>query len=149
MPRGSVFFNKSNAETMDLCRQWEKRRRLLYSEEIIEEVRIRNDIVGVVTGYVHLERRGRHMMGLCPFHGEKTPSFSVDPTRQLFYCFGCQKGGNVYHFLMGIENLEFPEALRQLADRAGIQLPESEDAGERERARLKKEIAALNREAAR
>lgn len=122
---------------------------MLYSEEIIEEVRIRNDIVGVVSGYVHLDRRGRHLMGLCPFHGEKTPSFSVDPAKQLFYCFGCQRGGNVYHFLMGIENLDFPEALRQLADRAGIQLPESEDAGERERAHLKKEITNLNREAAR
>ncbi len=122
---------------------------MLYSEEIIEEVRIRNDIVGVVSGYVHLERRGRHLMGLCPFHGEKTPSFSVDPTKQLFYCFGCQRGGNVFHFLMGIENLDFPEALRQLADRANIQLPESEDEGERERARLKKDIINLNREAAR
>ena len=126
-----------------------KGRGLLYSEEIIEEVRIRNDIVGVVSGYVHLERRGRHLMGLCPFHGEKTPSFSVDPTKQLFYCFGCQRGGNVFHFLMGIENLDFPDALRQLADRANIQLPESEDEGERERARLKKDIMNLNREAAR
>ena len=122
---------------------------MLYSEDIIEEVRIRNDIVGVISGYVHLERRGRHMVGLCPFHGEKTPSFSVDPSKQLFYCFGCQKGGNVYHFLMGIENLEFPEAVRQLADRAGISLPESEDRGEQERSRLKKEILAINREAAR
>ncbi len=122
---------------------------MLYSEDVIEEVRIRNDIVSVVSGYVHLERQGRRMVGLCPFHGEKTPSFSVDATKQVFYCFGCQKGGNVFHFVMGIENLEFPDALRQLADRAGISLPEPEDNGERERSILKKEISALNREAAR
>jgi len=122
---------------------------LLYSEDLIEEVRIRNDIVGVVSGYVHLERQGRRMVGLCPFHGEKTPSFSVDAAKQVFYCFGCQKGGNVFHFVMGIENLEFPEALRQLADRANITLPEPEDNGERELSRQKKEISALNREAAR
>ncbi len=116
---------------------------------MIEEVRVRNDIVSVVSGYVHLQRQGKRMVGLCPFHSEKTPSFSVDAAKQLFYCFGCQKGGNVFHFVMGIENLEFPDVLKQLADRAGITLPESEDDGERERSKLKKDIMALNREAAR
>jgi DNA primase len=116
---------------------------------MIEEVRVRNDIVSVVSGYVHLQRQGKRMVGLCPFHSEKTPSFSVDASKQLFYCFGCQKGGNVFHFVMGIENLEFPDVLKQLADRAGITLPESEDDGERERSKLKKDIMALNREAAR
>ncbi len=122
---------------------------MIYSEDLIEEVRVRNDILGVVSGYVRLQRQGRRMVGLCPFHSEKTPSFSVDAGKQVFYCFGCQKGGNVFHFIMGIENLEFPDALKQLADRAGITLPESEDDGERERSKLKKEITALNREAAR
>lgn len=122
---------------------------MLYSEDLIEEVRIRNDIVSVVSGYVHLQRQGKRMVGLCPFHGEKTPSFSVDASKQVFYCFGCQKGGNVFHFVMGIENLEFPDALKQLADRAGISLPEPVDDGERERSKLKKDITALNREAAR
>jgi len=130
------------------CNDW-KEDKLIYSEEIIEEVRIRNDITSVISGYVHLARQGRRMVGLCPFHSEKTPSFSVDTTKQMFYCFGCNKGGNVFHFLMNIENLDFPDALKQLADRAGIILPESEDKGERERSSLKKEIQALNREAAR
>ncbi len=122
---------------------------MFYSESLIEEVRIRNDIVSVVSSYVSLTRQGRRMVGLCPFHSEKTPSFSVDATKQMFYCFGCQKGGNVFHFVMNIENLDFPEALKQLADRAGVVLPESEDKGERERSELKKEISRLNTEAAR
>lgn len=122
---------------------------MFYPENIIDEVRIRNDIVEVVSTYVHLERRGRRYVGLCPFHGEKTPSFNVDPTKQFFYCFGCQKGGNVIHFTMSIENLEFPEALKQLAERAGVQLPESVDVNEQAKSQLRKEIAGLNREAAR
>lgn len=122
---------------------------MYYPENVIDDIRIRNDIADVISGYVHLERRGRRLVGLCPFHGEKTPSFSVDPSKQFFYCFGCKKGGNVIQFVMGMENLEFPDALKLLAERAGIELPESSDDGERERSELRKEILRLNKEAAR
>lgn len=122
---------------------------MLYPEQIIEEVRLRNDIVEVVSGYLKLERKGRSYWGLCPFHSEKTPSFSVEPNKQFFYCFGCNKGGSVIQFIMNIENLEFVEALKFLADRAGIALPESEDPQERERAEQRKKILELNRLAAR
>jgi len=100
---------------------------MVYPEQVIEEVRLRNDIVEVVSGYVKLERKGRSYWALCPFHNEKTPSFSVEPVKQFFYCFGCNKGGSVIQFIMNIENLEFVDALKLLADRAGITLPESED----------------------
>jgi len=122
---------------------------MVYPVELIEEVRLRNDIVEVVSSYVKLERKGRRYFGLCPFHSEKTPSFSVEPVKQLFYCFGCNKGGSVIQFIMGIENLDFPEALRMLADRAGITLPEPDDNEEREKARIRREILEINREAAR
>ncbi|MBQ9593457.1 MAG: DNA primase, partial [Lachnospiraceae bacterium] len=88
---------------------------MYYPEEIVEEVRSRNDIVDVIAPYVKLTKRGSSYMGLCPFHGEKTPSFSVSRTRQTYHCFGCGKGGNVYTFLMEYENITFPEALRSLA----------------------------------
>lgn len=122
---------------------------MFYPESVIDEIRVRNDIVDVISSYVHLERKGRRMVGLCPFHGERTPSFSVDPGKQFFYCFGCRKGGNVIQFVMGMENLEFPEALKMLAERAGLELPESSDDGERERTEIRKEILRLNKEAAR
>ena len=122
---------------------------MLYPEQVIEEVRLRNDIIEVVSGYVKLERKGRSYWGLCPFHSEKTPSFHVEPNKQFFYCFGCNKGGSVIQFIMNIENLEFVDALKLLADRAGIALPESEDPKERERARRRKKIIELNRLAAR
>lgn len=122
---------------------------MIYPEELIEEVRLRNDITDVVSGYVRLERKGRRLFGLCPFHNEKSPSFSVDPDKQLFYCFGCNKGGSTIQFIMFIENLEFLEAIKLLAERAGITLPEPEDSKERQKAGLKKEILAINREAAR
>ena len=105
-----------------------------YPDEIIEEVRISNDIVDVVMEYVKLERKGKDYFGLCPFHKEKTPSFSVVPTKQIFYCFGCGKGGNVIHFIMNIENLEYIEAVKLLAERAGIQLPEGDSREEKEKA---------------
>ncbi|MGI5898385.1 MAG: DNA primase [Christensenellales bacterium] len=89
-------------------------------EEFIEELRNRTDIVDVISGYMHLAPRGSKHWGRCPFHGEKTPSFSVDKQRQFFYCFGCHKGGNVYHFVMEQEHLEFYEAVEFLADRAGM-----------------------------
>ena len=87
-----------------------------YSDEIIEEVRQNNDIVDIISQYVHLTRKGRNYFGLCPFHSEKSPSFSVSPDRQIFHCFGCGVGGNVYTFLMKIEGITFKEALEQLAD---------------------------------
>ncbi|NLX63216.1 MAG: DNA primase [Clostridiaceae bacterium] len=122
---------------------------MYYPEELIEEVRVRNDIIEVVSSYVKLERKGRRYFGLCPFHSEKSPSFSVEPSKQLFYCFGCNKGGSVIQFIMGIENLDFLETLKFLADRAGIVLPEPEDKNEREKFRLRKQILDVNREAAR
>lgn len=122
---------------------------MLYPEELIEEVRLRNDIVDVVSAYVKLERKGRRYFGLCPFHNEKSPSFSVEPAKQFFYCFGCNKGGSVIQFIMNIEHLDFLEAFKYLAERAGISLPEPDDSGEREKARLRKEILELNKDAAR
>lgn len=91
-----------------------------YSDDIIEEVRMKNDIVDVVSQYVKLNRRGSTYFGLCPFHNEKTPSFSVTPSKQMYYCFGCGAGGNVFNFVMEYENYTFGEALQHLADRAGV-----------------------------
>ena len=122
---------------------------MIYPEELIEEIRLRNDIVDVVSSYVKLERKGRRYFGLCPFHNEKTPSFSVEPAKQFFYCFGCNKGGTVIQFIMNIEHLDFVEAVKHLAERAGIALPEPEDAGEKEKTYRRKEILNLNKEAAR
>ena len=99
---------------------------MYYSDDIIEEVRTANDIVDVVSGYVRLEKKGSTYFGLCPFHNEKTPSFSVTPSKQMYYCFGCGAGGNAITFVMDYENYTFPEALKHLADRAGIKLPEEE-----------------------
>ncbi|WP_075718448.1 DNA primase [Roseburia sp. 499] len=97
-----------------------------YSEELVEEVRSANDIVDVISGYVRLQKKGSTYFGLCPFHNEKTPSFSVSPGKQMYYCFGCGAGGNVLTFLMQYENYTFPEAMEALADRAGIELPKQE-----------------------
>ena len=88
---------------------------MYYSEDLIEEVRSRNDIVDVISGYVRLQRRGSSYFGLCPFHNEKSPSFSVSPGKQMYYCFGCGAGGNVFTFLMEYENYTFPEAVKTLA----------------------------------
>ena len=97
-----------------------------YSDEIVEEVRSRTDIVDIISQYVKLHKRGSTYMGLCPFHNEKTPSFSVSQGKQMYYCFGCGAGGNVITFLMNYENATFPEALQELADRAGVELPKQE-----------------------
>ena len=99
---------------------------MYYSDEIIEEVRSRNDIVDVISAYVKLQKKGSSYFGLCPFHNEKSPSFSVSRQKQMYYCFGCGAGGNVFTFLMEYENYSFVEALRYLADRAGVDLPEQE-----------------------
>lgn len=120
-----------------------------YSEELVEEVRTRNDIVDVVAGYVRLQKRGSNHWGLCPFHNEKSPSFSVSGPKQMYYCFGCGAGGNVYTFLMNYENLSFPEAIKVLADRAGVQLPEEEDSPEtRQRENKRTRLLEVNKEAA-
>ena len=101
-----------------------------YSEDLIEEVRSRNDIVDVISGYVRLQKKGSTYFGLCPFHNENTPSFSVSGNRQIYHCFGCGAGGNVITFLMEYENYTFREALEVLARRAGIELPKQEMSAE-------------------
>ncbi len=120
-----------------------------YPDEIIEEVRLNNDLVEVASEYVRLEKKGGGYFGLCPFHREKTPSFHVEPVKQFYFCFGCNNGGNVFHFIMNIENLDFPEALRFLADRAKIVLPEPDDDEEQRKIKLRKSILEVNRQAAR
>ena len=120
-----------------------------YSDDIIEEVRMKNDIVDVVSQYVKLNRRGNTYFGLCPFHNEKTPSFSVTPSKQMYYCFGCGAGGNVYNFVMEYENYTFGEALQHLADRAGVQLPKIEYSREaREKAEKRATLLEINKLAA-
>lgn len=122
---------------------------MYYPEEIVEEVRQRNDIVDVISSYVKLQKRGSTHMGLCPFHNEKTPSFSVTGSKQMYYCFGCGAGGNVFTFLMEYENYSFVEALKHLAERAGIKLPEAEySEEEKRRADLKSRILEVNKIAA-
>ena len=120
-----------------------------YSDDIIEEVRQKNDIVDVVSQYVKLTRKGSSYFGLCPFHNEKTPSFSVTPGKQMYYCFGCGAGGNVFNFIMEYENYSFGEALKHLADRAGVELPKIEYSREvREKAEQKAELLEINKQAA-
>ncbi len=106
---------------------------MFYSEDLVEEVRTANDIVDVVSGYVRLTKKGSTYFGLCPFHNEKTPSFSVTPSKQMYYCFGCGAGGNAITFVMEYENFSFIEALKHLADRAGIKLPEHEMSAEQKK----------------
>ena len=120
---------------------------MAFPESFLQELAERNDIVDVVGSYVRLTKKsGSNLFGLCPFHSEKTPSFSVSPDKQIYHCFGCGKGGSVISFIMEIENLSFPEAVAFLANRAGMQLPEqADDPGAKKRQRL----LALNRDAAR
>ncbi|MCR4956861.1 MAG: DNA primase [Lachnospiraceae bacterium] len=120
-----------------------------YSDELIEEVRSANNIVDVIGEYVSLKKKGSSYFGLCPFHNEKTGSFSVSESKQMYYCFGCGAGGNVFTFLMNYENFSFKEAMEALADRAGIALPEQEmSKEERARADKKSRLLELNKEAA-
>ena len=120
-----------------------------YSDDIIEEVRQKNDIVDVVYQYVKLTRKGSSYFGFCPFHNEKTPSFSVTPGKQMYYCFGCGAGGNVFNFIMEYENYTFGEALKHLADRAGVELPQIEYSKEvREKAQERAELLEINKQAA-
>ena len=122
---------------------------MYYPDEVIEEVRMKNDIVDVISGYVKLQKKGANYFGLCPFHNEKSPSFSVSPGKQMYYCFGCGAGGNVITFLMEYENYTFQEALSSLADRAGVNLPKMEYGREaREQAELRARLLEVNKLAA-
>ena len=121
-----------------------------FSDDIIEEVRSRNDIVDVIGQYVHLTKKGSTYFGLCPFHNEKTGSFSVSPNKQMYYCFGCGAGGNVFTFMMQYENFTFGEAMEALADRAGVALPKQEySAAQKREADKKQRLLEINKEAAR
>ncbi len=120
-----------------------------YSDEIIEEVRSRSDIVDIIGQYVSLKRSGANYVGLCPFHNEKSPSFSVSPSKQMFYCFGCRVGGNVFSFLMKYDNLTFGEAMKTLAERAGVKLPEEDESPQAKMMRDKRQtMLEINKEAA-
>ena len=119
---------------------------MAFPDSFIEELLARNDISDVVSSYVQLGRKGGNLFGLCPFHNEKTPSFSVSPDKQIYHCFGCGKGGGVINFIMEIENLGYPDAVRFLANRAGMAVPE-DDRGES--GQLRRRIVSLNKEAAR
>ena len=119
-----------------------------YSDELLEEVRSRNDIVDIISQYVTLKRKGRNFFGLCPFHNEKSPSFSVSPDKQIFKCFGCGKGGNVFHFLMNAENISFVEAVQILAERANIELPKNSGDEDEKQVQLKNEVYKVNEAAA-
>lgn len=119
-----------------------------YSDELIDEIRSSNDIVDTISQYVTLKRSGRNFFGLCPFHKEKSPSFSVSPDKQIFHCFGCGVGGNVIHFVSKIENLGFRETLEFLAERSGIELPTSENEQFNKKQILKDKVYKINEETA-
>lgn len=116
-----------------------------YSEELIDEIRNSNDIVDVISSYVVLKRSGRNFFGLCPFHKEKSPSFSVSPDKQIFHCFGCGVGGNVIHFVSKIENLDFKQTLEMLAERSGITLPTLDSGLDQHRLQLKEKVYQINK----
>lgn len=120
---------------------------MAFPQSFMDELVARNDIVDVVGSYVQLTRKGSNLFGLCPFHSEKTGSFSVSPDKQIYYCFGCKKGGGVVNFIMEEENLAFPDAVRFLAKRAGMEVPEEQ--GDREASRRRQRLLDLNRDAAR
>ena len=121
-----------------------------YSEELVEEVRSRSDIVDVIGQYVRLQKKGSTYFGLCPFHNEKTGSFSVSPNKQIYYCFGCGAGGDVFRFLMQYDNMTFGEAMKTLADRAGVELPHQEmTSAQKAEADRRTQLLEINKEAAR
>ena len=122
---------------------------MYYPEELIEKVRSKNDIVEVISSYVKLQKKGSNHWGLCPFHSEKSPSFSVHAGKQMYHCFGCGESGNVYTFIMKYENYSFPEAVKMLAERAGVQLPELEYTEEMRRKETRRaRLLEANKEAA-
>jgi len=119
-----------------------------YSDELIDDIKNSNDIVDIISQYVILKRSGRNFFGVCPFHREKTPSFSVSPDKQIFHCFGCGVGGNVIHFISKIENVDFKESLEILAERAGITLPTLQNEVDSKKQLLKEKVYEINKEAA-
>ena len=120
-----------------------------YSQDLVEEIRSRSDIVDVISGYIRLQRKGSNYVGICPFHNDRNPSMSVNQSRQIYHCFSCGAGGDVFKFVMEYENLTFPEALKTLADRAGVELPDREvSPEERKQADLKAQILEVNKLAA-
>ena len=119
-----------------------------YSDELIEEIRNSNDIVDIISQYVVLKRSGRNYFGLCPFHKEKSPSFSVSPDKQIFHCFGCGAGGNVFHFISKIENVNFIESMQILSDRVGISLPTLDSSEDSKKQLLKSKVYEINEVAA-
>ena len=122
---------------------------MYYPEELVEEVRSKNDIVDVISGYVRMQKKGANHWGCCPFHNEKTPSFAVNGAKQMYHCFGCGVGGNVFTFVMNYENYSFPEAIKALADRVGVDLPELEYTEEmREKENKRAKLMEINKEAA-
>lgn len=120
-----------------------------YSDELIDEIKSNNDIVDIISQYVVLKKSGRSFFGLCPFHREKSPSFAVSPDKQIFHCFGCGVGGNVFHFISKIENINFKETVELLAERAGITLPVLENSMDDKKAKLKARVYEINNLAAR
>ena len=121
----------------------------MYASEVIDEVVSRSDIVDIISGYIKLKKNGSSYVGLCPFHNEKSPSFSVSPGKQLYHCFGCGVGGNVITFVMEYENYTFLEAVKYLADKAGMQLPETSYSEEEKKNRdLKAKLLEINKIAA-
>ncbi|MBO5509869.1 MAG: DNA primase, partial [Lachnospiraceae bacterium] len=122
---------------------------MYYSDDVIEDVRSRNDIVDVIGGYVSLKQKGNSYTCCCPFHHEKTPSFSVNRERQMYHCFGCGVSGSVFTFVMQYENYSFPESIKLLADRVGYQLPEREISNEeRAKENYRATLKEINRTAA-
>lgn len=122
--------------------------KLYYSDEVIEEVRSRTDIVGYISSYINLKKQGANYVGLCPFHNEKTPSFSVSPSKQMYYCFGCGAGGSVFTFAMEYDNLTFPEAVNMLANRCGMALPDADESEEaKKQQNLRSRLFSINSEA--
>lgn len=115
-----------------------------YSDALIEEIKANNDVVDVISQYVILKRSGRNFSGLCPFHKEKTPSFSVSPDRQIFHCFGCGIGGDVISFICKIENVNYKEAIEILAEKAGIILPVADNDRENKRDLLRQKVYEIN-----
>ncbi len=122
---------------------------MYYPDDVIEEVRSGNDIVKVISSYIQLKQRGAQFFGLCPFHTEKTPSFCVNPDKQMFYCFSCGTGGNVYTFIMQMENIGFPEAIKKLADEINYSLPETSFSYNEEIKQEKNRLLEINKAAAR
>ncbi len=120
----------------------------LFSSATLEQIRAASDIVDVIGSYLPLKRAGANFVALCPFHKEKTPSFNVNPHRQIFHCFGCHKGGDVFAFVKEYENIDFPEAVRRLADRAKIPLEYEKNAGEQQSRHLKERLLQIHEQIA-